>query len=89
MSTLFSKCHAPTILETDLQVAVIKAINLVLGDRDRMMSVLQENIETVLRKEDESAIDGIDAQLEELQRELLQRANGKLEFDDIADEINL
>ena len=83
-----SKCDAPTILESELQAAVVKAINLVLGDRDRMLRVLQENIETVLGQENESEIVGIDIQLEELQKELLQRANGKVEYDDIADEIN-
>ena len=83
-----SKCDAPTILETDLQAAVVKAINLVLGDRDRMIKVLQENIETVLGKKDESAVGDIDSQLEELQKELLKRANDQKEYGDIADEIN-
>jgi len=83
-----SKCDAPTILETDLQAAVVKAINLVLGNRDRVLRVLQENIETVLQQEDESTIVGIDTKLEELQRELLKRANEKVEYDDIAVEIN-
>lgn len=83
-----SECHAPTILETDLQAAVVKAINLVLGDRDRMLKVLHQNIETVLYQEDESTIIGIDVQMEELQKELLKRANRKVDYDDIADEIN-
>ncbi len=83
-----SSCDAPTILETELQAAVVKVINLVLGDRDRMMSVLQENIKTVLGQEDESAVDGIDARLDELQKELLNRANAQKDYGDIADEIN-
>ncbi len=81
------ECDAPTILETDLQNAVVKAINHVLGDRDRMLKVLQENIETVLQQEAETALGSIDAKLESLQKELLQRANGKVEYNDIADEI--
>lgn len=83
-----SKCDAPTILETELQAAVVKAINLVLGDRDRMLKVLQKNIETVLSQEDESAVDDIDARLEELQKELMKRATAKKDYGDIADEIN-
>ena len=82
-----SECDAPTILETDLQAVVIKAINLVLGDKDRMIKVLQENIETVLSQEGESSVDDIDARLEELQKDLLKRANGKVDYNDIADEI--
>lgn len=83
-----SKCDAPTILESELQGAVVKAINLVLGDKDRMLNVLRENIEKVLGHENESTVDGIDAQLEELQKELLNRANAQKNYDDIADEIN-
>jgi hypothetical protein len=83
-----SKCTAPTILETDLQAAVVKAINVVLCDRDRMLKVLLQNIETVLSQEYGVAVDAIDSQLEEMQKELLKRANGKVEFDDVANEIN-
>ncbi len=83
-----SECDAPTILETDLQAAVVKAINLVLGDRDRILKGLRDNIETVLRQENGTTIGGIDVQLEELQKELLKRANEKVEYDDIADEIS-
>ena len=82
-----SECDAPTILETDLQNAVVKAINLVLGDKDRMIQVLQENIETVISQEGESSVDDIDARLEELQKELLKRASGNVDYKDIADEI--
>lgn len=82
-----SECDAPTILETDLQAAVVKAINLVLGDRGRMLKVLQENIETVLQQEGEATLGSIDARLEELQKELLQMANGNVDYKAIADEI--
>lgn len=70
-----SECKAPTILETDIQAAVVKAINLILGDPDRMIKVLQENIETILSQESEFTIGGIDIRLEELQKQLLKRAN--------------
>ena len=83
------ECDAPTILETDLQNAVVKAINLVLYERDKMLMVLQQNIESVLQQEAENSLESIDAKLEILQKELLQRANGKVEYNDIADEIYL
>lgn len=52
------KCDAPTIQESDLQDAVVKAINLTLGNRDSMMDVLQENIEAVIRQEEETSAEG-------------------------------
>lgn len=56
---------------------MIKAINLALGNRDSMMTALQENIEAVIRQEDETSAEGINAKLEELQKELLRLANSK------------
>ena len=81
-------CDAPTIQESDLQEAVVKAINLALGNRDGMMTALQENIEAVIRQEDETSAEGINAKLEELQKELLQLANSKKDYNSVADEID-
>lgn len=83
-----SACDAPTIQESELQAAVIKAINIALGNRDSMMAALQENVETVIRQEDESSIEGIEAKLEELQKELLKRANSKKDYNGITEEIH-
>lgn len=82
------KCDAPTIQESDLQAAVVKAINLALGNRDSMMTALQENIEAVIRQEDETSAEGINARLEELQKELLRLANSKKDYNSVADEID-
>ena len=60
------KCDAPTIQESELQVAVVQAINMTLGNRDSMMVALQENVEAVIRQEDESSLEDIGAKLEEL-----------------------
>lgn len=82
-----SKCDAPTIQEIDLQNAVVKAINLALGNRDFMIKALQKNIETVLKQADKTSVENIDVKLELQQKELLKRANAKKEYNDIADEI--
>lgn len=82
------KCNAPTIQESDLQAAVVKAINRALGNRDSMMTALQENIEAVIRQEDETSAAGINAKLEELQKELLKLANSKKDYNSVADEID-
>lgn len=82
------RCDAPTIQESDLQAAVVKAINLALGNRDSMMTALQGNIEAVIRQEDETSAEGINARLEELQKELLRLANSKKDYNSVADEID-
>lgn len=81
-------CDAPTIQESKLQAAVIKAINLTLGDRESMMATLQENVEAVIRQEDEISSEGIEAKLLELQKELLKLTNSKKDYNSVADEID-
>lgn len=83
-----SCCDAPTVQETDLQNAVVKAINLVLGGKDEMLVALEENITTVFALGDDGSIESINAKLEELQKELLKRANAKKDYNDLADEID-
>lgn len=81
-------CDARTVKEEELQNVVVKAINQIIGDRSEMFDVLEENIRTVIALEDETSTENIDARLEDLQRELLKRANAKQNYDDIADEID-
>ena len=82
-----STCDAPSIQESELQAAVVWAINLALGNRDSMIAALQENVETVIRQEDESSVEGIESKLEGLQKELLKWANSKKDYNGIAEEI--
>lgn len=81
-------CDAPTIQEPDLQAAVVQAINLTLGNRENMMVILQKNVETVIRQEDETSSEGIETKLMELQKELLKLANSKKDYNSVADEID-
>ena len=81
-------CDAPTIQELDLQAAVVQAINLALGNRENMMVTLQENVEAVIRQEDETSSEGIEVKLLELQKELLKLANSKKDYNSVADEID-
>ena len=82
-----SACDAETVQETELQAAVIKAINLTLGGKDEMLEMLQKNIESVLKEEEENSTESIDAQLQVLQQELLKRVNSKMDYDDLVNEI--
>lgn len=81
-------CDAPTVQESELQNAVVKAINMALGGKEDMLVALEENITMVLALEDETSMESIDAKLEELQQELLKRANARQDYEDLADEID-
>lgn len=82
------KCDVPTIQESDLQDAVVKEIQEVLGGKDVFLLVLKKNIKEVLESESREQIEEIDRRSGELQQELLRLANGKKGYEDVADEIH-
>lgn len=81
------ECHARTINELVLEDAVVKAINQMLGDKSSYQAQLQLNIAAVIRASQATSIDSIDEKLMALQQELIQKANSKEAYDEIADEI--
>lgn len=82
-----SDCPSPTINEETLQKSVVKAMNEVLDSREEFMSILQENIATVLSEEyDKNTVD-IEKRLVGLQQEILQLAISKSDYKTVADEI--
>ena len=81
------ECHARTINELVLQDVVVKAINQMLDDKSSYQAQLQLNIAAVIRASQATAIDSIDEKLMALQQELIQKANSKEDYDEIADEI--
>ena len=66
---------------------VVQAINTLLGDKSTYQAQLQQNIAKVIRSAQQNTADGIDEKLQELQKELLKKANNKEAYDEIADEI--
>lgn len=81
-------CDAPTIQESDLQDAVARAINGVLGGREVFLPLLEENIEAVIGCGVDDEIAEIDRRLAEQQKELLNLANEKKDYSKVADEID-
>lgn len=79
-------CDAETIQETELQEAVIKAINSVLSQKSTAIGVLQEKIEEVIKQENSPTKD-VDGKLEELQKQPLQKANRNEQYGDLVEEI--
>ncbi len=78
------ECHARTINELVLQDAVVKAINQMLGDKKVQ---LQLNIASVIRASQATSVENIDEKLMVLQQKLIQKAQSKESYDEIADEI--
>lgn len=58
-----------------------------LGDKSSYQAQLQLNIAAVIRASQATAIDSIDEKLMTLQQDLIQKANSKEDYDEIADEI--
>ncbi|MBM7854004.1 putative coiled-coil protein SlyX [Desulfohalotomaculum tongense] len=82
-----SFCDASTISEDILKEKIIKAINLVIGEKSTFIATLKTNIETVLNENYDKTTTDIDTKLDELQNELLKLANSKSDYSDVADEI--
>jgi len=76
-----------SILEDTLKEKIVEAINVAVSGKNSFLAILKKNIETVLSEDlDESTAD-IDKRLEELQTELIQKANSKESYDNIVNEI--
>lgn len=76
-----------TINDLVLQDAIVKAIKQMLGDKSNYQTQLQLNIASVIRASQATSIENIDEKLMTLQHELIQKAQSKEAYDEIADEI--
>ena len=80
-------CPNRTVNELLLQEITVKAFNQILTERDIFLKTLQQNIAKAVVSADTLSPGGIQARLEELQKELIKKANNKQDYDAIADEI--
>ena len=80
-------CTSRTVKEELLQEVTVKAFNRILTDRDGFIRQMQENIAKAITTADTMSPDGIQTRLDELQKELIRKANSKQDYDAIADEI--
>jgi site-specific DNA recombinase len=80
-------CISRTVKEDLLQEVTVKAFNRILTDSDGFLRQMQENIAKAIMAADTMSPDGIQARLDELQKELIKKANNKQDYDAIADEI--
>jgi len=70
-------CTASTILEDTLKEKILEAINVAVSGKNSFLAILKKNIETVLSEDLDETTADIDKRLEELQTELIQKANSK------------
>ena len=82
-----SDCGSATILEEDLQGAVLQAINQMISDGSGFAEVLEHNIATVLGVAFDRDTAEIDSQLVELQEQIVTAANRKEDYNALVDEI--
>lgn len=80
-------CRARTVNEELLKEVALAAINQALCRREDFLQALQTNIAAVIRQGDAPSPEVIDERLAQLQKELLQKANRRDDYDAIAEEI--
>ena len=83
-----SACDAPTVQESELQNATVKAINQLLSCSDRMMRILKDNIETALADDNSDEIEKVNVILKKKQKELVKLAHAKKDYTALADDID-
>lgn len=82
-------CDAPTVQETELQQATVKAINLLVRSSSSTLDILMHNIETALADDNAGELEKINAVLSEKQKQLVKLAHAKKDYASLTDEIDL
>ena len=81
------ECDSPTIKEEDLQAKVMAAINELYGKKSSVIDELMSLAEQSLGAGRDAELETIDQQLEAKQKELVDRALKKLDYEELADEV--
>lgn len=81
------ECDARTIKETDLQEAVVEAINQLISESSELKEIIKENIKNAITGDGSGRIEEIDKEMLEVQEELLKVANAKKDYTDLADKV--
>ena len=79
--------EARTIKETDLQEAVVEAINQLISESSKLKEIIKENIEKVITGDGSNQIEEIDQEMLKVQEKLLKVANAKKDYTDLADKV--
>lgn len=80
------RCDAETILEADLQMVTVKALNLIYRAKDSMKETLAANLKTVLQSSN-ADLAAYDDRLKEIQEAILKKTKANQDYDDLVQEI--
>ena len=76
-------CPSRTIYEKDLHEAVVKAINKLIREGGSILPQFRENVEKALGETSSEEIMRIDAEMLEVQKEILKKANKREDCSDL------
>lgn len=80
------RCDAETILEEDLQMVTVKALNQIYQAKDAMKETLAENLNVVLQASS-ADLAVYDDRLQEIQEAILKKTKANQDYDDLVQEI--
>lgn len=81
-------CDAPTVPESELQDATVKAINQMVSCSDTMLNILAENVQEVIADDKDDDLELINQVLSDKQKDLVKLAHAKRDYSKVADEID-
>ena len=80
-------CSARTVYETELKNAFVSALNKLVSDSDSYIPVLQSNIASVLTSMNPESAESIQARIDALQQEIIDKASRQEDYDAEAQEV--
>ena len=80
-------CTGRTLAEETLQEAVLLAINETFNEKDEVLAILRENIQSALEEDTGNRAEEIDGEIRRLQGKLLSQVNSQDSLDDVGNKI--
>ena len=81
------ECDARTVKESVLKGAFLAVLNQMIGESESYLPILQDNIASVLRMSNQESAEAIQARIDELQQQIVEKASHNQDYEDIAQEI--
>jgi len=81
-------CPSRTVYESDLHTAFVQAVNEIIAQKDDLLPGLKVAIEKALGSGNGAKVADIDTRLEDLEKELLRRANANQDYTEILEQID-
>lgn len=80
-------CSARTVYENELKNAFVTALNQLITDSESYLTILQNNIASVLMMSNSDSAESIQARIDELQQQIIYKASRQEDYDDAAQEV--